>query len=304
MKLNCPNINCKLSSPLSPKTSNIVRKGFFFRSSDSRWLRRYFCNACLKTFSRAGLSATRYQKVRRFTPLLDQLINSGVSQRRSARILKVDRKTVVRRLRFLAAQARAEQEEDRQALQSIPLQAIEFDDLETSEHTKCKPLSVSLAVEPKSRKILGFQVSQMPAKGRLSKISVRKYGFRKDERKKGWNKLLSNLKPILAPNVTITTDENPHYTARIKAHFPRCTHVQIPGGRGASTGQGELRDKRFDPMFALNHTCAMLRANMNRLFRKTWCTTKTRQGLIDHLSLYVRYHNQVLTQLCPLKGAS
>ena len=40
------------------------------------------------------------------------------------------------------------------------------------------------------------------------------------------------------------------------------------------TGQGELRDKRFDPMFALNHTCAMLRANINRLFRRTWCTSK------------------------------
>jgi hypothetical protein len=39
----------------------------------------------------------------------------------------------------------------------------------------------------------------------------------------------------------------------------------------------------------------MLRANMNRLFRKTWCTTKTPAGLIDHLSLYVGYHNRVLT---------
>jgi hypothetical protein len=39
----------------------------------------------------------------------------------------------------------------------------------------------------------------------------------------------------------------------------------------------------------------MLRANLNRLFRKTWCTTKNKQGLIDHLSLYVEFHNRVLT---------
>ena len=52
----------------------------------------------------------------------------------------------------------------------------------------------------------------------------------------------------------------------------------------------------FDPLFSLNHSCAMLRANLNRLFRRTWCTSKTRQGLIDHLSLYVRFHNEVLTE--------
>jgi hypothetical protein len=29
----------------------------------------------------------------------------------------------------------------------------------------------------------------------------------------------------------------------------------------------------------------MLRANLNRLFRRTWCTTKKPEGLIDHLSI-------------------
>ncbi len=38
----------------------------------------------------------------------------------------------------------------------------------------------------------------------------------------------------------------------------------------------------------------MLRANINRLFRKTWNTTKKVEALIDHLWIYVRYHNAVL----------
>jgi hypothetical protein len=41
----------------------------------------------------------------------------------------------------------------------------------------------------------------------------------------------------------------------------------------------------------------MLRDNMNRLARKTWCTTKTRIGLIQHLELYVQYHNENLKKL-------
>jgi hypothetical protein len=35
------------------------------------------------------------------------------------------------------------------------------------------------------------------------------------------------------------------------------------------------------------------------LVRKTWATTKNRQGLIDHLSVFVPYYNQVLKAKLP-----
>ncbi len=59
--------------------------------------------------------------------------------------------------------------------------SLEFDDLETFEHTKCKPLSATIAVESKTRRILGFRVARMPAKGLLAAISRKKYGYRKDD---------------------------------------------------------------------------------------------------------------------------
>jgi len=113
---------------------------------------------------------------------------------------------------------------------------------------------------------------------------------------KGWNKLLRGLQPYVRSDVVFRSDENPHYPPYVRKFHPHAVHETVKGGRGASTGQGELKKLRFDPIFSLNHTCAMLRANLNRLFRKTWCTTKTIQGLIDHLSIYVVYHNQVLTR--------
>ena len=57
------------------------------------------------------------------------------------------------------------------------------------------------------------------------------------------------------------------------------------------TGQGELKKVVYDPIFSLNHTCAMLRANINRLVRKTWCTTKKPERLAMHITLYALYHN-------------
>jgi hypothetical protein len=203
---------------------------------------------------------------------------------------------VVRKIRLLASHERIQQQsflEDH--YRSTPLEKIQFDDLETAEHTKCKPLSVTLAVDPKSRKILAFRVSSMPAKGHLAEISRRKYGSRRDERPKQWDSFFSELKPYVKPNCIWISDENPFYPGLLKRHHPQATHTRVKGGRGSISGQGELKKLRFDPLFSLNHTCAMLRANMNRLFRRTWCISKTKQGLIDHLSLYVSYHNRVLT---------
>jgi hypothetical protein len=46
-----------------------------------------------------------------------------------------------------------------------------------------------MAVEFKTRRILSYRVSRMPAKGLLAKMARKKYGFRKDERPKARREL-------------------------------------------------------------------------------------------------------------------
>ena len=304
MKLKCPNLRPHLSGPKALTPHPIVRKGYYSRKSDSRRLRRFMCKTCGIRFSRSTFSARYYQKVRRINEPLRKLLVSGVSQNRAARILRVSPNTIARRFLFLAEEARRSQKDWIASIPEKSISSFHFDDLESSIHTKCKPVSVCLAVEPTSRKILGFQGNQMPAKGRLAEVARRKYGPRKDERARGWNELLKEMRLLVTENVHITSDENPHYPKWVKRHLPNASHTRIPGGRGAITGQGELRDKRFDPMFALNHTCAMLRANINRLFRRTWCTSKKIERLRDHIALYVDYHNRELTVSGPIFGGS
>ncbi len=296
MKIRCPNPKCLPSLVSGPKKRSVVRNGYFFRKSDSRKVPQFFCKACKNFFTASTQAPTAYQKKRRITHPLRLLVTSGVSQRRAALILRVDRKTVVRRFRYIAARERTRHlEYIRSTYQTKPLELVQFDDLETAEHTKCKPLSVALAVDPATRKILSFTVSRMPAKGWLARTAIKKYGPRKDERAQGWNELMRDLKPIVAKGVILHSDENPHYVPIVKRHFPEAIHLTVKGGRGSLTGQGELKRLKYDPLFSLNHTCAMLRANLSRLFRKTWCLSKTRAGLIDHLSIYVSFHNTVLT---------
>lgn len=241
----------------------------------------------------ATLQPCYRQRQRQINPLLFQCLVSGVSQRRLARILFVNRKTIVRRSIFLGLFAYQQLLEHR-SKQSHLVSEFQFDDLETFEHSKMKPLSVTMAVESNTRRILGFRVSRMPAKGLLAERSRKKYGFRPDERKRNRVALLRELKPYVVENVLIKSDENPHYLPDVKKIFNEAKHSTFKGRRGCVVGQGELKAGGFDPIFSLNHTFAMLRANIHRLFRRTWNTTKKPERLALQIALYALYHNLVL----------
>ena len=292
----CPNTAC-LSYNSGPNFGTIVRFGRFFRAEESKWIPRFKCNCCGKTFSTATSSACFRQKRRTLNPAIFKLLASSVSQRRAARILETNLKTVERKLLFLAEQARLSRLEYLRNIRESGnlISEIQFDEMETFERSKCLPLSIPLAVAVKSRKILGFRVAEMPAKGPLAAISFKKYGSRNDDRGQAASELFSEIQASISDLATIHTDQNPKYPNWLKDHFKNAVHVTSKGRRGCVVGQGELKAGGFDPLFDLNHTCAMIRANVNRLVRRTWATTKKPERLLAHLELYSQYHNMVLT---------
>ena len=273
----------------SEHPTSVVCFGHFTRKSDQKRIQRFRCRACKRTFSEASFSLCYYQKKRHLNGPFYELLVSGLSQRRLAKVFRINRKTVVRRFLFLGLYAY-----DYLLLTNKDhpkAHLVQFDDLETFEHTKCKPLSVTMAVEEGSRRILGFRVARMPAKGLLAKISRKKYGRRKDERPRAREELFTELKNSVEADALFKSDQNPHYGAALKKHFPKAKHVTYKGQRGCVVGQGELKAGGYDPLFSLNHSFAMTRANINRLFRRTWCTTKLPERLSLHFALYALYHN-------------
>lgn len=288
MKLKCPK-NCNTY----PKSGQIIRYGSYYRTSDRKKIPRYKCAHCGLHFSQATSRPEYRQKKRQLNHEILRLYVSGVSQNRIAKLLKTKQRTVADKIQFLGLKARLFNFRHRRTIKE-KVKCVQFDDLETFEHTKLKPISITLAVEKDSRYILGFEVARMPAKGLLAKRSRKKYGYRKDERKEARERLFRRIKPVIWEGAEFLSDQNPHYPSSVKKYFPKATHSTVKGQRGAVTGQAELKKIKWDPLFSLNHTCAMFRANVNRLFRKTWCTTKKIQPLIDHLELYAYYHNQKL----------
>ena len=111
--------------------------------------------------------------------------------------------------------------------------------------------------------------------------------------------LLKDLKAKHTP-LSITTDAHPLYPKLIKEYFPNTEHIQIIS-REKVKKQKELlftkeRKLVFDPMFALNQRCAKLRADIRRLTRRSWCTTKKIENLQRHLELYQSFNNQFVNQ--------
>ncbi len=219
---------------------------------------------------------------------------SGNTQRRTAKLIHCSKNTVACKLVWLSQyQEKISQEKP------LDTEHLQIDELETIEHTKLKPVTVPICVNDKY-KIVGLSVGKIKAKGLLSEIALRKYGPREDQREKSLTELFENLrKNIKSDPLTITTDAHPLYPKLIRKYFPGSKHIQVIS-RDHLKKKRELvytaeRKKIFDPMFALNQRCAMLRADIRRLTRRSWCTTKKIENLRKHLELYMIYNNESLT---------
>ena len=271
--------------------STAFRKhGFFHRKDDSRKVRRFRCSHCARTFSRSGFSVFYRHRHRRLNRWVGQLLTLGLTLRGIAQVLRIDKDTVARRLVLLARVARHDVCLD-QANRPLA-RHIQFDELITIEHTKLKPVSVMVVSDTNTWRILGVAVSRIPASGHLAEKSRKKYGYRPDESRAARHHLLASLTPVIAKEAEFVTDEHSAYGAAIRRYFPDATHIRHTGGKGAVSGQGELKKLAWDPLFCINHQLAMHRANISRLIRRTWNTTKRVERLADHLVLFQCHYNR------------
>lgn len=292
--MDCPKCKCSTS---------VTKKGFFPHANiPGGKSQRYRCGICLIWFSQTlGTMMARQKRPQLHQPVYELLV-SGVSQRRVARICGTTQITVARKLVLMSRFSNALQER-RLARMKGSVEAAVFDEMETFEHSKCKPVAIAVAVEEKSRLILRVKAASMPAKGHLAKISRRRYGRREDNRKAALGLVLTAISGVAAPSLQVKSDECPRYPNMVKIYLPGAVHRTFKGRRGCIVGQGELKAGGRDPLFSLNQTCAMIRDNLKCLARRTWCTTKRIDRLQCRLDLYTSAHNALIDEKATGKSA-
>jgi transposase-like protein len=271
------------------QATSIIKKNFYFIKHSRSYIRRFLCLACNKSFSSRTFSPTYKQSKPYLNNPISKLLASGNTERRTAKLLGCSKNTVAKKLLWISKNLHSVLPSKHDA------QHIQIDELETIEHTKLKPLTIPMCVSH-TYKILGVAVGMIPAKGHLAEISRKKYGYREDNRAQTLTRLLENLAQTLPVQpLTITTDKHPLYPKLIAKYFPSSKHIQVNAGE-------HLRKKReliytaemkrlFDPLFAINQRFAMLRSDIRRLTRRSWCTTKKIENLQSHLELYRAFNN-------------
>lgn len=204
-------------------------------------------------------------------------------------------KTVVNKLKFVAAEAKKYHLEQI-AKGAIQTTHVQFDEMETHEHTRMKPLSIALAVRAKMVKksakvsntseIIGFQVATMNCHGHNSAFAQLKYGIRPDTRAQACEDVLKVVAQCQKPGqtLTITTDAKSAYPAIIQKVLPSAIHNPVPN-RIAHAGTAQ-------PMFAFNSIAGKIRHDMSRMARRSWVTTKAAWALEAHLYIYLAWNNR------------
>lgn len=277
----CPRALCDGKLP-------VKRHGFFITKWNHQPVRRYFCGACRRSFSSHTTRPTFGQLKPYLNAPISRLYASTMTQRRMALVLGTNRKTVVRKFLLMARLAKQAHETWLEAQRPT---RVQFDEMETFEHTRLKPLSLALCVDETSRKILGASVATMPYRGKLAGLAFRKYGPRADQRPNVRRDILRKFTRLT--NLTIVTDHHPAYPRAIQSVLPQAIHIpaSLPAQK-RFRAEGYRRNVD-DPLLAINHTAARLRHDLSRLLRKVWVTTKKRERLQAHLDLYLAYFNQL-----------
>jgi transposase-like protein len=282
--LFCANKECRFSRT----PGRFIRKGFFRIAHNQQKVRRFQCKACKRTFSSRTFNITYRQHFPQLNEMIYRLHCEGCSIRAIARVLKIHRMTVSQKLLWLF--------ENLKDFQTIPESKIlYFDEMESFEHSKAKPLTIPIFVNEKYE-ILAIRVGEMPAKGHLAKISIKKYGPRRNESPILLDQCFQEIKKRLPHISTIFSDKKSNYPALARKFYPYSQHHQYSRKDEEKEPLHELIQKRqFQPLFTLNQRCAKIRSDIKRMVRRTWCTTKLAANLEKFLQIYAIYNN--------LKGA-
>lgn len=199
--------------------------------------------------------------------------------RRIAKILGLNKNTIPRKMAYLAKQAH---KIHTKKIQSGELKTsyVQFDEMETFEHTKLKPLSIAIAIRAKTGEIIDTEVGTFAANGPLAKPSRAKYDWCQDTTRQACISVMETVKLCARDENTITIASDK------KVVYPNIIRSVIPNAQLKAYS-------RLDPngLWRLNHIAAKIRADISRMARRTWSTTKKKERLQDHLLIYTAWNN-------------
>lgn len=270
----CPSDTCR--NHHKPPADFYRKKGYRRPKHNHKPVPIYQCKECGSYFSATQGKPIRQQKKPDLNQQIFRLAASGVSMRRMERLLECSKRTIARKIVYLADQARAHHVK---RLAEVQTSFVMMDELETFIHARWRQVSVPVIVRPKTGEILAFGVARTPSN---MKQGIQFNRWVNDDRPQVIPAVLSTVSGCLKPGATLSSDGASSYPKWMARYLPGVKHTKLKSPNTPG----------YDPLFAINVLFAKMRNDLARLGRKTWTTTKTINGLENHLWLYVAWVNR------------
>ena len=236
---------------------------------------RYQCKSCLKTFTKRTGSLNYRHRKQHLRKKITQMYCERMSLRGIARTLKIDRKTVVRYFKESASEATTKNRK-RLHEKGLVTRFIQFDQLETYEHTKRKPVGIQVSIRWKTGEIISAKAGYIPIRA----LAVSK-AYSSDWNSKVTNNhtfdMLWESKKALNEKGTLVSCD----TERSQVNLLKELYTEPYLTLSPSSSENKKIDRVFRKM----------RQDISRLGRKTLSTTKKLKRLQKHLDLYIHYNN-------------
>lgn len=237
---------------------------------------RYKCKACDKSFTKRNSSVNYRHRKQHLRDAITKMYCERMSLRGIARTLNISYPTVVKYFRENAELARKANKK-RLDNKGLITSYIQFDQLETYEHTKRKPVGIQISIRHKTGEIVSAKAGYIPIRALSVSKSYSTEWNKMANQSNHTEKMLQETKKALNPKgSTITCDG---YRPQIKLLKKTCRESYV-------TIQPSVKEhKKIDRVFR------RIRQDVSRLGRKTLSTTKRLEQLQNHLDLYTDYHN-------------
>jgi transposase-like protein len=283
----CPNRSCPQHR--DPQPGFFTRQGAFRARCRKEAVPRFRCSTCRKGFSRQTFRADYRDRRPDLNVRVLQMLVSGVGLRQTAREVGIGVHAVQNKFR---KHCRVLRGLNRNLLRRLPPgRTFLLDELETFEDLSILPVTVPVLIEKQSKLVVATgaaPIRRVRKKGSQRQRWLQRYeqehGKRQDLGRASVTGAFVRFRHLLAgARATLLTDEKALYGSLCR---------RLLGGQVAHQQFSSLlpRDTK-NPLFAINHTDAMLRDNCGRLRRRSWLVSKKAKYLRLQLELFTAYRN-------------
>lgn len=255
-------------------SENLKKRGSYQTKTGK--VQRYQCKACSKLQSKRTFSDNYRMRKQRMAKKIEAMYCERMSLRGIGRVLKVNRKTVEKYFLKMAKKAEIENLKNLDN-REIVTSYIQFDSLETFEHTKRRPLGIHISIRAKTGELISAKVHKTDIRAlAVSQTKIREWNSQTNQMQSLCEMLLETKKAFNRINTTIACDG---YRPQINLTKKICDESFV--------NVSVLPENK-----KIDLTMLKLRNDISRLSRKSLCSTKKAERLQNHLDLYINYNNK------------